>query len=224
MHWGLICSPLVCLFPDIRLQSKVTIHICIQFEKMEREVTRWKRCHIKKQCWTHWYLQYTQTHTHTHTKRGGPYTSRVFSAVVVVLPVVFERDRQLVAEGGGQSQQAGGGAGPGVQGGLQARRVRCERDGDGVAVGEVLSLELLLLNRTQEAVVRVCMQWCSRNTLSLYYWISVLYYLYFCRLSLLLYSILQRKRILFPWNLRYSLQNQISLESWVRRIMMISSS
>lgn len=71
----------------------------------------------------------------------------MLAVVVVVFPVVFER--QLVAQGGGQSQQAGG-TGSGGQGGLEARRVWRERDGDGVAVGEVLSLELLLLNRTQK--------------------------------------------------------------------------
>lgn len=65
--------------------------------------------------------------------------------VVVVLPVVFER--QLVAQRRGQRQQAGG-AGPGGQGRLEARRVGRQRDGDGVAVGKVLRLQLLLLERT----------------------------------------------------------------------------
>lgn len=69
----------------------------------------------------------------------------MFTVVVVVFPLIFER--QLVAQGRGQSQQAGS-TGPGGQGGLEARRVWREWDGDGVAVGEVLSLELLLLNHT----------------------------------------------------------------------------
>lgn len=69
----------------------------------------------------------------------------MFAVVVVVLPLIFER--QLVAQCGGESQQAGG-TGPGGQGGLEARWVRRQRDGDGVAVGEVLRLELLLLNHT----------------------------------------------------------------------------
>lgn len=67
------------------------------------------------------------------------------AVVVVVLPVVFER--QLVAQRGGQRQQAGG-AGPRGQRGLEARRVGRQRDGDGVAVGQVLRLQLLLLERT----------------------------------------------------------------------------
>ena len=50
-----------------------------------------------------------------------------------------------MAQGGGQSQQAGS-AGPGWQRGLEASWVWRERDGDGVAMGEVLRLELLLLN------------------------------------------------------------------------------
>lgn len=69
----------------------------------------------------------------------------MLAVAIVVLPLVFER--QLVAQGGGQGQQAGG-AGAGGQGRLEARRVGRERDGDGVAVGEVLSLELLLLKPT----------------------------------------------------------------------------
>lgn len=73
-------------------------------------------------------------------------TSLVFAAAVVVLPLVFER--QLVAQRRGQSQQAGS-AGPGGQGGLQPCRVRRERDGDCVTVGEVLRLELLLLEKTE---------------------------------------------------------------------------
>ena len=80
----------------------------------------------------------------TNQHRAG-LTSRVFVVAVVVFPVVFER--QLVAQCRGQSQQAGS-TGPGGQGGLEARRVRRERDGDGV-VREVLSLELLLLNHTE---------------------------------------------------------------------------
>lgn len=57
--------------------------------------------------------------------------------VVVVLPVVLER--QLVAQRGGQREQAGG-AGPRRQRRLEARRVGRQRDGDGVAVGKVLRL------------------------------------------------------------------------------------
>lgn len=70
----------------------------------------------------------------------------MFAVVVVMFPLVFER--QLVAQGRGQSQQAGS-AGPGGQRGLEARRVRREWDGDGVTVGEMLRLELLLLNNVQ---------------------------------------------------------------------------
>lgn len=61
---------------------------------------------------------------------------------LLVLPLLFEW--QLVAQGRGQRQQAGS-AGPRAQGRLQPRRVGRQRDGDGVAVGEVLRLQLLLL-------------------------------------------------------------------------------
>lgn len=70
----------------------------------------------------------------------------LLAVVVVVFSLIFER--QLVAQGRGQSQQAGS-TGPGGQRGLQACRMGRERDGYGVAVGEVLSLELLLLKHTQ---------------------------------------------------------------------------
>lgn len=64
----------------------------------------------------------------------------MLSAVLVVLPFVFEW--QLVAQCGGQGEQAGS-AGAGGQGGLQASRVGRQGHGDGMTVGEVLSLELL---------------------------------------------------------------------------------
>ncbi len=87
------------------------------------------------------------TPAHTHTRKFistyCTHTSWVFAVVVVVLPLVFER--QLVAQGRRQSEQAGS-TGPGGQGGLEACWVWRERDRNGVAVGEVLRLELLLLN------------------------------------------------------------------------------
>lgn len=83
------------------------------------------------------YCHKDNAHVRTHT-----HTSLVLAAAVVVLPLVFER--QLVAECRRQGQQAGS-TGPGRQGGLQPRRVRRERDGDGVTVREVLRLKLLLL-------------------------------------------------------------------------------
>lgn len=77
---------------------------------------------------------------------GASLTSRMIAVVaVVVLPLVFEW--QLVAQGGGQRQQAGS-AGPRSQGRLKPRRVGRQRDGDGVAVGKVLRLQLLLLDHT----------------------------------------------------------------------------
>ena len=74
----------------------------------------------------------------------------MFAVVIVVFPLVLER--QLVTQGGGQRQQAGS-TGAGGQGRLEASWVGGERDGDGVAVGEVLSLELLLLEAHTETLI-----------------------------------------------------------------------
>lgn len=53
-----------------------------------------------------------------------------------------------MTQGGGERQQAGSTT-PGGQRGLQARWVGREWDGDSVAMGKVLSLELLLLKHRQ---------------------------------------------------------------------------
>lgn len=93
---------------------------------------------------------YTKTYTGiyhiTHIYREG-LTSRVFTVAVVVFPLVFER--QLVTQGRGERQQAGS-TSTGGQRGLETCWVWREWDRDGVAMGKVLSLELLLLKHTQK--------------------------------------------------------------------------
>lgn len=87
-------------------------------------------------------------HQEAEERLEVPLTSGMVAVVaLVVLPLVFER--QLVAQGGGQRQQASG-AGPWSQGRLEPRRVGRQRDGDGVAVGKVVRLQLLLLDRQKE--------------------------------------------------------------------------
>ena len=90
--------------------------------------------------------RHKDANTCIHTYKAG-LTSWVFTVAVVVFPLVFER--QLVTQGRGERQQAGS-TGAGGQRGLEACWVWREWDRDGMAVGEVLSLELLLLNHTQK--------------------------------------------------------------------------
>lgn len=79
--------------------------------------------------------------------KGFRLTSGVLAVVFVVFPLVFER--QLVAQRRGQGQQAGG-AGSRGQRGLKTCWMGGERDWNGMTVGEVLSLELLLLKDIQK--------------------------------------------------------------------------
>lgn len=70
------------------------------------------------------------------------HTSRVLTVVLVVFPLILKW--QLVTQSWWQSQQAGS-TGTRGQRGLQACWMGGERDWNGMAMGEVLSLELLLL-------------------------------------------------------------------------------
>lgn len=74
----------------------------------------------------------------------------VFTVVIVVFSLVLQW--QLVTQGRGESQEAGSSC-PRGQRRLEARWVGRERDWDGVAVGKVLSLELLLLKHTQKIYI-----------------------------------------------------------------------
>lgn len=79
--------------------------------------------------------------------KGFRLASGVLAVVFVVLPLVFER--QLVAQRRGQGQQAGS-TGSRGQRGLKTCWMGGEWDWDGMTMGEVLSLELLLLKDIQK--------------------------------------------------------------------------